>query len=484
MTTKPIHIGTESQLFVDDKLIAAKENVQRSLHPCRKLPQPVLVPDKPWEGNRVYVSRNVHRDPYTGEFRLWYMSDSYLAGQPEDHEQGRDPKLRGRFTYRLHAESPDGVHWVKPDLGRYLYGGSKRNNIVYDYGSTVYVEAPGSDEENPYKLLGSFSPIVDSNYTGRERHGYWAAVSPNGLDWRDVAQAPVIPGADTINLTRNPQNGEYLAFHKQYLTIRGHRRRTVWLSTSTDFLNWTTPRLVVAPDEQDDAWTEGAVERTEFYNMTAFPYGGQWLGLITTFRVTEEIAQTKENRLLRSPVDGPVYGELTHSRDGYTWNRFEDRSPIIPNGPHDWDAGTILGISNPIVVGDEVWVYYTGINTTHGGSLPEKRAVIGRADWRLDGFVSIDAGTPGGYLETPLLALSGSQLILNANASKGRLTVEILDAAGNPMAGNGRADCRIMTADQTRHPVSWKKQNLLDQGRLARVRFYLQNASLFSFRFC
>ena len=478
MTTKPRNLGTESQLFVDDKLIAAKENVQRSLHPCRKLPQPVLVPDKPWEGNRVYAG-TVHRDPYTGEFKLWYMSYSYLLGQPEDREKGRDPKLRGRFGYRLRAESPDGVHWRKPDLSRYLHDGSKRNNIVFDYGS-VYVEPPGSDEENPYKLLGSLSPIADSN----ERSGYWAAVSPNGLDWRDVAQAPVIPGADTITLTRNPQNGEYLAFHKQYLTIGGHRRRTVWLSTSTDFLNWTTPRLIFAPDEQDDAWTEGKDERTEFYNMTAFPYGGQWLGLITTFRVTEEFVQTEENRLLRSPVDGPIYGELTHSRDGYTWNRFEDRSPIIPNGPHDWDAGTILSTSKPIVVGDEVWVYYTGINTTHGGSLPEKRAVIGRAAWRLDGFVSIDAGSSGGYLETPLLALSGTQLILNADASKGRLTVEILDAAGNPIAGYGRADCRIMTTNETRHPVSWKKQNLLDQGRLARVRFYLQNACLFSFRFC
>ena len=174
--------------------------MRRSLHPCRKLPQPVLVPDKPWEGNRVYVG-TVHRDPYTGEFKLWYMSYSYLAGQPDDHEQGRDPKLRGRFGYRLHANSTDGVHWRKPDLGRYLHGGSKRNNIVYDYGSTVYVEPPGSDEENPYKLLGSLSPIADSN----ERHGYWAAVSPNGLDWRDVAQAPVIPGADTITLTRNPR---------------------------------------------------------------------------------------------------------------------------------------------------------------------------------------------------------------------------------------------------------------------------------------
>ena len=135
-------------------------------------------------------------------------------------------------------------------------------------------------------------------------------------------------------------------------------------------------------------------------------------------------------------------------------------------------------------MGDEVWVYYTGINTTHVGSLPEKRAVIGLAAWRLDGFVSIDAGTPGGYLETPLLALSGTQLILNADASKGRLTVEIFDAAGNPMAGYDRDDCRIMTTNQTHHPVSWKKQNGLDQGRLARVRFYLQNACLFSFRFC
>ena len=46
-TDQPPTIGTETQLFVDDVLLAAKSGVVRRTHACRKLPQPVLVPEKP-----------------------------------------------------------------------------------------------------------------------------------------------------------------------------------------------------------------------------------------------------------------------------------------------------------------------------------------------------------------------------------------------------------------------------------------------------
>ena len=51
--------------------------------------------------------------------------------------------------------------------------------------------------------------------------------------------------------------------------------------------------------------------------------------------------------------------------DGHTWNRFEDRSAIIPPGPNTWDAGCILGVSNAVIHNNEVLVYYAGGNVTH-----------------------------------------------------------------------------------------------------------------------
>ena len=63
-----------TQLFVDDGIVTAKRDLVRTLHPGRRLAQPVLVPDRPWEGQRVYLYGSVHHDPDGGGFRMWYLS--------------------------------------------------------------------------------------------------------------------------------------------------------------------------------------------------------------------------------------------------------------------------------------------------------------------------------------------------------------------------------------------------------------------------
>ena len=58
------------QFFVDDATVAATRGLVRTLHPDRKLPHPVLVPGRPWEGQRVYSYGSVHHDPDEGRFRM------------------------------------------------------------------------------------------------------------------------------------------------------------------------------------------------------------------------------------------------------------------------------------------------------------------------------------------------------------------------------------------------------------------------------
>lgn len=44
------------QLFVDDGVVAAKDNVVRSYHPFEKDSRnPLIRADRPWEGNNVYL---------------------------------------------------------------------------------------------------------------------------------------------------------------------------------------------------------------------------------------------------------------------------------------------------------------------------------------------------------------------------------------------------------------------------------------------
>ena len=173
-----------------------------------------------------------------------------------------------------------------------------------------------------------------------------------------------------------------------------------------------------------------------------------------------------------------------HSRDGLNWHRFADRSPIIPRGARgSFDAGCILcSADRPVVHGDEVWHYYTGINTMHGGSLPPKQCVIGRVSWRLDGFVSLDAGAFEGWARTVPLEPAGRRLEVNADAAAGSLAVAVLAEDGTPLDGFGAADCMPLRADRVRHGMRWSGGDRLPGGRPVRLQFNLRDADLYSFR--
>ena len=114
--------------------------------------------------------------------------------------------------------------------------------------------------------------------------------------------------------------------------------------------------------------------------------------------------------------------------------------------------------------------------------MPPKTISIGLAKWRLDGFVSLDAGHFGGVVETVPLLLSGEGLEVNVDARDGSLAVEALSAAGEPLPGFTREDCRTIHADGVRQTVRWAGNGRLSIGQPLRLRFHLQNARLYSFR--
>jgi hypothetical protein len=253
----------------------------------------------------------------------------------------------------------------------------------------------------------------------------------------------------------------------------------VYVSSSKDFRTWSQPQLALAPDAEDDAWAKSPGQRTEFYNLSAFLRGDLFVGLVTVFRLRQRLEKAAVGQ---SRDDGPIDVQLVFSRDGRRWQRCPDRSPVIPNGPQPYDAGCILGVSNtPVIRDGQMWLYYTGINTTHGGALPEKRLVIGRAAWRLDGLVAMEAGLAEGQIETVPLEVEGQRLLVNAAVSDGSLRVEVLDAAGRTLPGYAAADCRPVKSDGLALAVGWAAGDRLPTGQAVRLRFLLCGGRCFSF---
>ena len=108
-----------------------------------------------------------------------------------------------------------------------------------------------------------------------------------------------------------------------------------------------------------------------------------------------------------------------------------------------------------------------------------------RFTMRLDGFVSIQAPLTGGELVTKPFRMKGSKLQLNsATSASGRIQVELQTASGTPIANYSLNDCREIYGDQTERVVHSKTSDVGKfTGQPLRLRFQLQDADLFSFRF-
>ncbi len=172
--------------------------------------------------------------------------------------------------------------------------------------------------------------------------------------------------------------------------------------------------------------------------------------------------------------------QLAVTRNLKHWER-PFRTPCVLRGkPQEWDCGFFETASEALRVKDEIWLYYGGSNSLHGSPCrykPEGRkdpytGSVGLAIWPLDRFVSADGPTEGGKLTTVPLTFSGVRLELNVNAAAqqpaGKVQVELLDAAGAPLAGFGLSD--PIHEDSLRQTVTWSGKNDLSALRASRCR--------------
>ena len=112
---EPIALGTARQLLFDNMFLEKSEGITlRVISPVQE-PEPVLVADRPWERGGIGAYNTVMRED--GKFRMWY--DLITTDR-----QGTSRRLV------CYAESADGIHWEKPEVGLIEFDGSAANNMV------------------------------------------------------------------------------------------------------------------------------------------------------------------------------------------------------------------------------------------------------------------------------------------------------------------------------------------------------------------
>lgn len=460
------HLGTERELFLDDYRIESSSDVGRVVHAADKRPEPVIRATYPWESN-AYIYGSVFK---IGDvYRMWYDCNNDVSP--------------GYFL--CYAESRDGVTWTKP-LGRGNVGykdiPASRTNLIIAGGGTIAYN-PSAPADRRFSLLQFQTGVVNQTL------GYYAYFSPDGYTWTKASTAPVLLDGDVSQVAWDAKTRRYIAtIKKRMFTSRtpGVYDRAAFVSTSTDFLTWSTPILGVAGDYADDGAAQ-ALNGLEgqIYGMPVLPYESTYIGIPWVLLITNFTHGSQA-----SAGDGPVLPQIASSRDLVDWSR-PVRDPVIrPGLPGAWDDGALYTASNVVVDDKKITMYYGAFNAGHGGqvagSVPYTSGV-GMATWRRDGFVSLtNAATPGagdpGTVTTRPLVTDGENLHVNAVVrGKGSLTVEVLDAAGNTVPGYTSIP---VTGDRLDAQVRWKGGGTLAAlaGQQIKLRFSLVDTDLYSYR--
>ena len=475
-------------LLADDHDILIRPGTKRVLHqPTRHRLNPLISETKPWEQAIGYCS--VYCNEQTGRYQLWYQS---YAGH-----RAKDLTRRDVVCY---AESDDGIHWVKPNLSHFAFNDEMETNIVLvgnggrsvNYGAAVLFDARDPDRTRQYKMAYWDFPAPSTvEAGGNPLPGLFVAFSEDGIRWKKHSTVALLqadygdPGkpplaakpndgeftrpaiSDVIDLMYDPNRETFVIYAKTWIDgPDGSRfwKRAIVRTESKDFVQWSPPQLVMAPDDEDEGQLHGA---------PVFLRHGVYFSLI----------QNLDFGGFDKGGTGNMAGELSLSRDGFTWRRPFRKTPFLPvdGDGGSFDAGCLWTNAMPIIHGDEVRFYYGAYPSWHADINVESTG-IGMATLPLDRFVGLRPVTATAQITLKLLPFNAaSALSINANAVDGAVRVELLNSSGYRIPGFTKEDAIAIEGDDVRQPVRWQNKTLseLPAGRY-HTRLHLDNAEVFS----
>lgn len=431
--------------------------------------EPVLLPDRPWEGPRVNLYGSVYKT--NRGYEMFYQCGNAV-----------------RIGYAL---SPDGLVWEKPMLNvadfspkapqvilanneidpanpPTLGQGQQLTNLVAAYHMPSVIYEPDSDA--PYKMF----------VFGQA--GYHVLRSKTGYRFEEYPESPTIP----FMVYDNRHTGKkwcsdvgpcfkdrvgYTAMVKTYhVDAQGRTRRCVGRSHSPDFRHWSPVETVWVPGEEDDAVarTRG-LEWADFYGLCPFFHGEGYLAYLWLFEIDHELPHGTHQ--------GKMEAFLAYSADGINWRRLGDTAFIPWDLNFGEEGGMITTASAPIFDEDEIKIYYSDSNYDHGMFEKDFKKKVQKPQFvircaqlpreRLVAAVADDLGT----LELRDTYLKPGHLRLNVACKKGWIQLDYLND------GDVMATQQVKAIDATDHwldlPVS---------GQVS-LRITLYRASLYALEF-
>jgi hypothetical protein len=438
------------RLLLDPRIVEETRNARLAIGEAKKHPaNPLFGEDKPWESRFDNVYANVIYDEEEKIYKCWYspyMIDLSAKGMTAEERAKPYTPPKTREMGVCYATSKDGITWRKPNLGLVEFDGSKRNNIVWrtrskiwGHGAGIFKDPMDLDPDRRYKTI--FKSDVLS-----------VGTSADGIHWDNAfPRLEANASGDTHN------NAFWAPTLNKYVGItrtHGDLGRQVARIESEDFVNWTKPEVVL----------EGLDKNLQTYAMPTFYYGGIYLGLVAVLDIESDRVST----------------ELTWSPDTIEWNRVCPGSPLIPNSEESmaYDWGCIYAAATPVVLEDEIRVYYGSSDGQHYGW---RNGFFNLATFRPDGFAGYESIDYEDYamVTTKPVIFAGDKLCISADLFEGwsSIKVNVMDEQGNKILASEKIKQSV-----TDGPVHWIEAMEL-KGKRVRLEFILDGAMLYSFAF-
>ena len=477
-------------LFAFDNVsIPYTQNLRLEMRtPQRHPDNPVLTrgPDDSVDSWAVQFYGSVIHDLERDKYRMWYVAVS--------KEERADKSLPRSAPWRVaYAESTDGIHWTKPNLGLVKSLGRTHNNLVNldrDIGVLnvkVLHEPDDPDPQRRYKMAAHvWFPKNDV------RLGTLATfISPDGLSWTMLQNVdPVgaqMPEAKTVlpPLHFEPVGGLYkwdglyhVSGQNAILASRPFHGRVSRTFISGDFANWSQAnaiQFVRSPQHKllgpgKSRMGEQTHEGISVWNRGNVLIGvsGMWHGSKEWNDVTLDLGFVISN-------DGVHFREPAHEHI------------FLKRGTDgEWDQGGLLQAQGFANVGEETRIYYGAWDPRAWQKSPP-RGGVGIMTLPRDRFADlvVDTKTQGSgnyqmeqavssFLTSSIELNSGPhRFLLNADglSKDAWLKIELLDHLLQPIPKYSGDDAAVVITGGFQSPVQWSRtQNLPEQSNRIRVR--------------
>jgi len=464
-----IDLGSRLEPFVDTFIIEQMDGTFFELH-SPILYDTAIIFNEPWEGNANHFV-TVFKDQ--GIYKMYYRSTPGIV----------DASGKGWELMVCYAESTDGIHFTKPNLGIISFNESKNNNIILRDKNIPFAKSP----------FQNFTPFIDNNphidpserykATGGASGGLFTFTSADGIKWTK-SKNPIL--SDTLRPKPNNlfdsqnvcfwdsiQNQYVLFLRDMYKNpetgsiVRGIRR-----SVSKDFDNWSDPVWISYSNEHND----------EFYTNSITPYfRAPHIYFGFPMRFMQSRNAKIDNKYDKYRGQGVSDAVFMSSRDGKNWDRKFHASFITPGlDPKNWTDR-----NNAVALGLlPIDSNYMSLYVLQHFRLPSVHIKSGRI--RLDGISSVSASNEIGEIITKPLTFEGQNLVLNYSTSAiGRIRVEIQDISGQPIEGFELKNSKIYFGDKINEIISWDGYNSLKKliNVPVRIRIEMKEAKLYSLHF-